>query len=80
MDRFLPKEYRNIRSQQLPVRYMLNGAIYISKVDRLLEENSIIYDGNSFAFVMEKMVSVDIDSKKDIIEAYINMCEINDNE
>jgi CMP-N-acetylneuraminic acid synthetase len=71
LDGFIPVEYRGLRSQDLPKRYRLNGAIYISRIERMLQENALLYDGNSFAYIMDRQVSVDIDSDMDFLLAGI---------
>ena len=65
---FLPKESQK-RSQELETYYRLNGAIYICKVDKLLEEESFFLKDNIFAYVMDRKNSVDIDEEIDFIIA-----------
>ena len=45
--------------------YKLNGAIYICKTKKLLEEKSFFLKDNIFAFIMSSKSSVDIDKKED---------------
>ena len=67
---FLKPKNINKRSQDFPENYMLNGAIYIYKTKRFLEEKKIIFNNeNSFAFIMPFQRSIDIDSKDDAILA-----------
>ena len=61
MTNFLDPEYRNVRSQDLPVSYRLNGAIYLSKVERLRKERSPVYGDRMFAYEMQRFESIDID-------------------
>ena len=63
---FLPR-------QQLPVYYRENGAIYILKVEHLFRAANIYKEG-CYAYVMDKMHSVDIDTEYDflIAEAVLN--------
>jgi CMP-N,N'-diacetyllegionaminic acid synthase len=56
---FASKELANARRQDEEYFY-LNGAIYISLVDVFLEEETF-YTENSFAFIMPKEKSLDID-------------------
>lgn len=65
MDHFITENIRNLRSQDLPVTYRLNGAIYITKTKVLLEECSFFAREKSFAFLMQRDVSVDIDEMID---------------
>jgi CMP-N-acetylneuraminic acid synthetase len=61
MDSFISPEIKNTRSQDLPVYYRLNGAIYITKVERLLAENTMYIKDKIFAYKMTTKSSVDID-------------------
>lgn len=63
------KEYvispaRNMRRQEIPQRYIENGAIYITEVKELLMHGDI-YRDKCFAHVMEKAHSFDIDDEFD---------------
>ena len=74
MSGFLRNEIKNKRSQDLPIYYRLNGAIYICKTDRLLQEKSFFINDNIFAYVMDRKSSVDIDDEIDfkIAEVLLN--------
>ncbi len=52
------------RRQELKKHYRLNGAIYISKVEALRSLQSF-YGRNSYAYIMGRMESVDIDTELD---------------
>lgn len=67
MNGFLAKDFEGKRSQDLPKRYRINGAIYIYRVSDILDEKPISYDDNCFAFIMEKECSIDIDDKFDLM-------------
>ncbi len=69
MDNFLNKEYKNVRSQDLPTFYKLNGAIYIANTKKILKENSLILEKNCFAYVMDDVSSLDIDNELDLLIA-----------
>lgn len=56
------------RRQELPVYYRLNGAIYIQKTELLMEKGNL-YGEKSFAYVMDKMNSIDIDDEFDFFVA-----------
>ncbi len=58
--------------QKLPVYYRINGAIYLSETDCLREYNGFL-GPNTFAYVMPKEQSVDIDSDLDFILASLLM-------
>lgn len=53
------------RSQDLEEFYRLNGAIYAFDVKKLKERGEICYTNESFSYVMNNRVSIDIDSQLD---------------
>lgn len=57
-----------LRRQELPVTYSLNGAIYIAKVDWLLNNKSFLGD-QTIPYIMEKNDSIDIDDLDDLRNA-----------
>jgi len=65
MKNFINEEYLKKRSEDLDKYYKLNGAIYICKTKKLLEEKSFFLRENIFAFIMSVTSSVDIDKKED---------------
>ena len=65
MKGFLKDEFTNKRSQDLEKFYKLNGAIYICKVDKLLEEKKLILKDKVYAFIMDRKSSIDIDEQID---------------
>ena len=52
--------------KKIPARYRINGAIYICSVKRLIEEKTLFLKTNSYGFVMNRSVSVDIDTILDL--------------
>lgn len=73
MQGFLREELLNTRSQDLPTYYRLNGAIYICKIEKLLQENSFFIKKNICAYVMDKTASIDIDDALDFELAKVLM-------
>lgn len=71
MQKFLKDEVLNKRSQDLEKYYRLNGAIYICKTNKLLEEKSFFLKKKIFAYVMDRESSVDIDEEIDFKMANI---------
>jgi len=65
MEGFLREEVLNKRSQDLETYFRLNGAIYICKTEKLLEEKSFLLKKNIFAYQMTRECSIDIDEKID---------------
>jgi len=65
MSGFLRDEVLNKRSQDLETYYRVNGAIYICKTEKLLEEESFFLKENIYGFVMDRESSVDIDEAID---------------
>lgn len=53
------------RSQDLEKYYRINGAMYICKTEKLLEEESLFLSDNIFAYVMSRENSIDIDEEID---------------
>lgn len=74
MSNFLSEKIANKRSQDLPRYYRLNGAIYICKTDKLLEEESFFLKENIYGMIMDRESSIDIDEKIDfkIAEAILS--------
>jgi len=65
MNNFLRDEVLNKRSQDLDKYYRLNGAIYICKTEKLLENKGFFLKDNIFAYRMDRQSSVDIDEEID---------------
>ena len=57
------------RSQDFPVCYRLNGAIFICNSNKFIESQSVFLKENIFAYVMPQNVSIDIDIETDFILA-----------
>lgn len=55
----------NLRRQELPVFYKINGAIYINSV-KMLKNNNQFIDENTLPFIMDYESSVDIDDSLDL--------------
>lgn len=68
MDGFL-NQVANIGRQKLPTYYRINGAIYMVRAERLWQENMNLYGEKTYAYVMPKERSVDIDDELDFIMA-----------
>lgn len=73
MTNFISEEIKKTRSQDLPTYYQINGAIYLVNVESLLREKSFM-PSNTFALIMKKENSIDIDDYFDlkIAEAICN--------
>lgn len=66
---FINQDLVNKPRQKLPTYYRVNGALYIAKTEYLMSANNNIYADKSFAFVMSKEHSVDIDDELDFVIA-----------
>lgn len=66
---FIRHEVSQLRSQDLPDYYRINGAIYLTRVSRFYQENSLFLSSNTFAYVMDNESSVDIDHELDFLIA-----------
>jgi CMP-N,N'-diacetyllegionaminic acid synthase len=64
IERLLSEEVSATRRQDLPPIYVLNGAIYIAKIDWLKQSNNFLGEG-CVAYVMPKERSLDIDNADD---------------
>lgn len=64
MRNFINKEILEKGRQSLPTYYRINGALYIIKTE-VLDDIEKIYGEKSFAYIMKKENSVDIDTKYD---------------
>lgn len=62
---FLRSEVLDKRSQDLETFYRLNGAIYICKTDKLLENKGFFLKDNFYAYIMDRKHSIDIDEAID---------------
>ena len=63
---FLDKNAITYRSQELKKYYQLNGAIYIANTKDFLSNKQLFFnDESSFAYIMSKRRSVDIDDQID---------------
>lgn len=71
MNSFIRAEVKNSRSQDLEKYYRLNGAIYICKTDRLLDEKTFFIKDAIFAYRMDRESSVDIDEEIDFKIAFL---------
>jgi N-acylneuraminate cytidylyltransferase len=52
------------RRQELPIVYVLNGAIYIARIDWLRETRTFLTD-ETVAYIMNQRNSIDIDTPED---------------
>jgi N-acylneuraminate cytidylyltransferase len=64
MRRLLQTEKQIARRQNLPEVYALNGAVYVAQVDWLLNNKTFVTD-ETYAYIMPKERSVDIDNEID---------------
>jgi CMP-N-acetylneuraminic acid synthetase len=69
MSNFISNKFKNIRSQDLPTYYRLNGAIYIADITTFKKESTFMLSKNLFAYVMQPNESTDIDEKVDFYAA-----------
>lgn len=75
LEQFENKEIAYLPRQCLPTYYHENGAIYIIKSNTLLTSDNV-YKKNSYAYIMEKLYSVDIDDEIDFALAEVLMDKI----
>lgn len=68
MSNFINPEILNTPRQRLPSYYQINGAIYIVKTNYIISSDDI-YRDRSFALIMKKENSIDIDNYIDFFVA-----------
>lgn len=64
MKDFIDPKIMALPRQQIPTYYRLNGAMYLVDVEHLLNNNNL-YGDRSYAFIMDRKNSVDIDEAFD---------------
>jgi len=69
MKNFIPDHYNNMRSQDLPPYYRINGAFYMAKTAILREHETFFLRENIYAYLMSQEHSVDIDTQLDFMIA-----------
>jgi CMP-N-acetylneuraminic acid synthetase len=65
LDGFIPENIQKIPSQQLPPYYRLNGAIYLCRIQRMIQERTLFLKTGAYAYVMNRRDSIDIDDQVD---------------
>ena len=76
MENFIDKNIIKMPRQELPTYYRINGAVYIIKTKYLFEAKDI-YSSKSYAYIMPKTRSIDIDDIVDFKLAGILLDEDN---
>ena len=76
MENFIDKNIIQMPRQELPIYYRINGAVYIIKTKYLFEVKDI-YSSKSYAYIMPKTRSIDIDDIVDFRLAGILLDENN---
>ena len=69
-DLFLDSFFRDTklenRSQEFLPSFQINGAIYVTPINRFLEEETLFLNSGMVAYVMDRASSVDIDNEFDL--------------
>jgi CMP-N-acetylneuraminic acid synthetase len=76
MDGFIRQEVMGMRRQDFPVYYRINGAIYIARVENVIQNANVVYGQSGKAYIMDRKSSVDIDTELDFIQAEFLMKEL----
>lgn len=76
MEDFFSTEYQDMRSQDFPVRYRINGAIYLNKIENVVTEGTLFLKDKCYAYIMPQSASLDIDTNFDFKMAE-SMLDIN---
>jgi CMP-N,N'-diacetyllegionaminic acid synthase len=61
MKEFISPKIKNVRSQDLPIYYRINGAIYIAEIN-YFKENKGFMGNDTHAYIMPQDKSIDIDT------------------
>jgi CMP-N,N'-diacetyllegionaminic acid synthase len=72
---FINQDIVNMPRQSLPIYYRINGALYIAKTKYLMSTDNI-YADKSYAVIMSKEHSVDIDDEMDFVIAEVLLKKI----
>ena len=75
LEKFVNRDALNQPRQFLPCYYRINGAIYILKVEYLMN-NENIFSSSCYALIMEKAKSIDIDDEIDFKIAELLMTSL----
>lgn len=68
MDDFIDEGVKRACRQELPSYYRLNGAIYMARTQKFIQNRSF-FGKNSYAYIMSQESSVDIDNELDFFIA-----------
>ena len=63
---FIEEKHKTLRSQDLASSYRINGAIYIFKSNVIAKYGGLFYNNQTFAYIMPRERSVDIDEQLDL--------------
>ena len=69
MDGFIPEENQGKPYQDFPQRYRINGAIYLYKVSAIMMGDGVFLKEGAYAYKMDQMDSIDIDTQDDFLIA-----------
>ena len=47
-------------------KYRINGALYITEIESMIQKNSIILNDDCLAYIMDEKYSIDIDTYEDL--------------
>ena len=74
MDGFIGQDGFARRRQDMDVYYRINGAIYLVRT-RMLTPDFYLYGPRSFAYIMDKQKSIDIDDRSDLRAAEVYLSQ-----
>lgn len=74
LDGFIAENIQKTPSQQLPAYYRLNGALYLCRISKMIEERTLFLKSGAYAYVMNRKDSIDIDDQVDfdLAAIYLN--------
>jgi len=74
-DGFIPENIQKTPSQQLPAYYRLNGALYLCRIQKMIEERTLFLKTGAYAYIMSRKDSIDIDDQVDFDLAGIYLAQ-----
>ncbi|MDD4113315.1 MAG: acylneuraminate cytidylyltransferase family protein [Herbinix sp.] len=82
LNKFIKKEIRELPRQKLNPYYRINGAIYMINVEYFQKHGANgLYEENSYAYIMDRKRSIDIDTEDDFLLAdyYMRLLTLENN-
>lgn len=66
---YLPERYHQVRSQDMPPLYRINGSLFLTRRDTIINDHKIVDDQSLSAIIIPRERSLDIDELSDFMMA-----------